>query len=215
MVVFGDAFLSQMLAESSAHHPLGRLLVSPEGAQGSGCCVWAPGICHTLHGVVEGWVSGWKHILHVFSHQQAMFYNIFNSHSTFLGLSGGWDLALEWSCLSQKEWDCWLFDQPFCLFGLCPGKLGERPMRTGALVNFFSLFPISGKRRGMWPTNIGLDLRIWSSASPALWHSQPWSAAPMATPTHPRSVTFVFFVINNTPCLLIPTSLSARTGTAM
>lgn len=147
-----------------------------------------------------------------------MFYNIFNSHIAFLGLSGGWDLAFGMVLLppvSRNKWDCWLFDQPFCLFGLCPGNLGKSPLRTGALVNLFPLFPISGKRRGMWPTNTGLDLRIWSSASPALWHSQPWSAAPMATPTHPRSVTFVFFDINNTPCLLILTSLSVQTGTAV
>lgn len=80
------------------------------------------------------------------------------------------------------------------LLGLYPGNLEEKdPWKLERQLLMPSFFSSSGKRRGQWSTSTGSDLRIWSSASPAPRHSQPWSVAPMATPIHPRSVFFIVF----------------------
>jgi hypothetical protein len=98
---------------------------------------------------------------------------------------------------------CWR-SATFTYLALYSGNLDGKPMRTKLQLTYPLFFSFLGKRRGMWSTNTGLDLRIWSSASPVLWHSQPWSAGLMAIPTHPRLVFILFFfVVENTPSLLV------------
>lgn len=52
LVVFGDAFLVEMLAESPVCHPTQKLLVIPGGLQGFGCCFQAP-VMHPALGAGE------------------------------------------------------------------------------------------------------------------------------------------------------------------
>lgn len=122
-------------------------------------------------------------------------------------------LSASWN---KRHWPG-LQDAPGCLtspcvelFGLSPGNRQERHVGTGAAVNLSPLFLFLGRRRGPWPTNTGLALRIWSSASPAPRHSRPWSAALTATPTRPRLVALV--VIGSAPRLLVLTSVWATAG---
>lgn len=48
LVVLGDAFPAEMLAESPVCHPPRKLLASPGGVRGVECCFQAPVICPAL-----------------------------------------------------------------------------------------------------------------------------------------------------------------------
>lgn len=150
-----------------------------------------------------------------------MFHNILNGHmfssSIWWVEPGLWNRIVH--SVSELEQTALpgLQDAPGCLtspcvelFGLSPGNRQERHVGTGAAVNLSPLFLFLGRRRGPWPTNTGLALRIWSSASPAPRHSRPWSAALTATPTRPRLVALV--VIGSAPRLLVLTSVWATAG---
>ena len=137
-------------------------------------------MCHTLYWGLSELMGPlplcfFQCVVNVFSCNQVMFSIIFNGHIVVLGMSGGLNLGF-WnriSCPCQHvgsngNTSKGLRVAPGCLttafvysVGLCPGSLRVRPMGAGSSVNLSPLFPSLGKRREMWPTNTGLDLRIW------------------------------------------------------
>lgn len=112
--------------------------------------------------------------------------------------------------MTWNKWGCWLaslgpLSDAFLSVFSC--VLREQPGRNTSkgriLTNASPLFSSIGKRRGVWLTSTGLDLRIWLNASLAPWRSQRWSAGLTATRTRPRLVLLFCLIIKITAGLFV------------